>query len=78
MMVVVTVYFNCLIGIIAIEVLMIVAWMSTVYVLWISCIVSIDCTIRDGHRFYNSMVSLQMGTGFIIVWFHCNLIVKIG
>jgi hypothetical protein len=34
-------------------------WLSVVYVLWISFIVSFDCTIRDGHRFYNSMVPLQ-------------------
>jgi hypothetical protein len=45
-------------------VLIVVTWLSTVYVLWISCIVSFDSPS-------------EMGTSFITVWFHCNLIVKL-
>jgi hypothetical protein len=37
----------------------VLTWLSVVYVLWISCIVS------------------EMGTGFITIWFHYNLIVKL-
>jgi hypothetical protein len=46
-------------GLLHFEVLMIVAWFSTVYDLWISCIVSSYCTIRDGHKVFSGMVSLQ-------------------
>jgi hypothetical protein len=35
------------------------AWLSTVYDLWISCIISSYCTIRDGHGFFSGMVSLK-------------------
>jgi hypothetical protein len=65
MMVVVTMCFNCRSRLLQFEVLMIVSWLSTVYDLWISCIVSSYCTIRDGHKV------------FLVVWFHCNLIVKL-
>jgi hypothetical protein len=59
MMVVVTVCFNCQSGLLQFKTVIFVTWLSTVYVLWISCIVS------------------EMGMGFITVWFHYNLNVKL-
>jgi hypothetical protein len=59
MMVVVTVCFNCQSELLQFKIVIVVAWLSTVYVLWISCIIS------------------EMGMGFIIVWSHYKLIVKL-
>jgi hypothetical protein len=59
MMVVVTVCFNCQSRLLQFKIVIVVTWLSVVYVLWISCIVS------------------EMGTGFITIWFHYKLIVKL-
>ena len=57
MMVVVNVCFDFQSGLLQLKILMIVFWLSTLYVWWISCIVSL-------------IAPLEMGMGSITVWFY--------